>query len=186
MLCLGAILKSEQASSEEVAVCCQKLLEISTKRSYLAVASIQLIVDHLPKISEEDFAEHVWPKLCSVCSWKGSGVKIESLWLLLEINSAFPKIPSKSYMQENFNRKKLLSDKLPQEIADVLMVSMSLFLHFLTYDRDGGGGCAGQGVPRHTQYLALHLVKTMFIPEKFGVRYLCAHPMFSGFHQLCF
>ena len=122
MLCLGAILKSEQASSEEVAVACQKLLEISTKRSYLAVASIQLIVDHLPKISDVDFAEHVWPKLSSVCNWKGSEVKIESLWLLLEINSAFPKIPPKSYMQEHFKRKKLLSDDLPQEIADVLMV----------------------------------------------------------------
>ena len=41
-----------------------------------------------------------------------------------------------------------------------------------------------QGVPRHTQYLALHLVKTMFIPENSGVGYLCAHPMFSGFHRL--
>ena len=40
-----------------------------------------------------------------------------------------------------------------------------------------------QGVPRHTQYLALHLVKTMFIPEKSGVRYLCAHPIFRGFHR---
>ena len=35
-----------------------------------------------------------------------------------------------------------------------------------------------QGVPRETQYLALHLVKTMFISERFGVRYLCAHPIF--------
>ena len=38
-----------------------------------------------------------------------------------------------------------------------------------------------QGVPRHTQYLALHLVKIMFIPENSGVGYLCAHPMFRGF-----
>ena len=41
------------------------------------------------------------------------------------------------------------------------------------------------GVPRHTQYLALHLVKTMFIPENSGVGYLCTRPMFSGFHRLC-
>ena len=41
-------------------------------------------------------------------------------------------------------------------------------------DRAGGGGGT---------YLSLHLVKTMFIPEKIGIRYLCAHPIFSGFHQ---
>ena len=29
-----------------------------------------------------------------------------------------------------------------------------------------------QGVPRHTKYLALHLVKTKFIPENSGVGYL--------------
>ena len=34
----------------------------------------------------------------------------------------------------------------------------------LLNNRAGGGGCAG--VPRHTQCLALHLVKTMFILEK--------------------
>ena len=40
-----------------------------------------------------------------------------------------------------------------------------------------------QGV--HRQYLALHLVKIMFIPEKFVVGYLCAHPIFGGFHRPC-
>ena len=35
-----------------------------------------------------------------------------------------------------------------------------------------------QGVPQL-------LGKDMFIPEKFGVRYLCAHPIFSGFHRPC-
>ena len=39
-----------------------------------------------------------------------------------------------------------------------------------------------QGVPRHTQYLALHLVKTMFIPEKFGVRYLVWFGLVDAFH----
>ena len=36
-----------------------------------------------------------------------------------------------------------------------------------------------QGVPRHTQYLAVYLVKTKFNQEKFGVRHLCAHSTFS-------
>ena len=123
MLCLGAVLRSDQASPDEVGVACQKLVEISSKRSYLAVASIQLLVDHLPKVSNEDFLEHVWPKLSNGVVWKGPGAKIECLWLLLEINAAFPKIPPKSYLQEYFKRKKLLSEELPQEIADVLMVS---------------------------------------------------------------
>ena len=123
MLCLGAVLRSDQASPEEVGVAGQKLVEISSKRSYLAVASIQLLVDHLAKISNEDFLEHVWPKLSNGVVWKGPGAKIECLWLLLEINAAFPKIPPKSYLQEHFKRKKLLSEELPQEIADVLMVN---------------------------------------------------------------
>ena len=37
-----------------------------------------------------------------------------------------------------------------------------------------------QGVPSHTQYLVLHLAKTMYVPEKVWVRYLCAHPMHCG------
>ena len=122
MFCLGAILRSKQASPEEIGIACQKLVEISTKRSYLAVTCIQLIAEQLPKISEEDFSEHVWPKLVNVCVWKGPNAKIESLWLLLEINSAYKKKTIKSYIKEHFKREKLLSAELPHEIAEVLMV----------------------------------------------------------------
>ena len=38
-----------------------------------------------------------------------------------------------------------------------------------------------QGVPGHTQYLALHLVKIKVCPEKFGVRY----PMLGIFRRPC-
>ena len=130
MLCLGAVLRSNQATPDEIGIACQKLVVISSKRQYLAVASIQLIVDHLPKISSEDFSEHVWPKLVSACAWKGSSAKIESLWLLLELNSAFPSIPSKSFLKEHFKRKKLISEELPGEIAEVLMVRKIHCPHF--------------------------------------------------------
>ena len=44
----------------------------------------------------------------------------------------------------------------------------------------GRAGLTEVVVPRHTQYLSLHLGKTMFIPEKFGVMYLGARPIFSS------
>ena len=134
MLCLGAVLRSNQATPDEIGIACQKLVVISSKRQYLAVASIQLIVDHLPKISSEDFSEHVWPKLVSACAWKGSSAKIESLWLLLELNSAFPTIPSKSFLKEHFKRKKLISEELPGEIAEVLMVRKIHCPYFCLYN----------------------------------------------------
>ena len=129
MLCLGAVLRCEKATPEELGVVYQTMLEISTKRSYLAVAAIQFLVDYLPKISPDDFAEHVWPKLTAVNAWLGKEAKIEAFWLLLEISTVFSKLPPKAYVQEHFHRKKLLSEKLPGELADILMVSVKIFLH---------------------------------------------------------
>ena len=53
------------------------------------------------------------------------------------------------------------------------------------YNDPGPVEAGVQGVPRHTQYLAVYLVKTKSNQEKIGVRYLCAHPIFSGFHRPC-
>ena len=123
MLTLGAVLRSGAATPSEISFAFGVLLEISSKRSYLGVASIQLIVDHLQGIEASDFADKIWPVLSKENYWKGQNVKIETLWLLLEISAKFPKIPPKSYVQEHFGRKKFLSDELASEVADVLMVS---------------------------------------------------------------
>ena len=99
------------------------MLEISLKRSYLAVSAIKFLVDYLPKIeSSQDFAQYIWPKLVEKedIVWIGKEAKIEFLWLLLEINAAFPDMPSKSYMPI-IKRKKLMNEELPEEIAEVLM-----------------------------------------------------------------
>ncbi len=123
MLSYGAILRSERATAEEVSFIYQQMLGISTKKSYLAVASIQFLVDYLPKIESETFAQQVWPKLADISPWKGAEAKIEALWLLLEISNAFPSLPPKPYTLENFGRKKLLANQLTSEIANVLMVT---------------------------------------------------------------
>ena len=122
MLTLGAILRSELTQPSEIAVAFETLLDISSKRSYLAVAAIQLIVDHLPKIDSADFSEHIWPSFAKNEAWFGKNAKIEAIWLLLEISTAFPKMPPKSYVQEHLKRKKVMGEALATEIAEVLMV----------------------------------------------------------------
>lgn len=127
-LCLGAILRSGRAKVEELGDICKKLVEISTKKSYLSVAAIKFIVDYFPHISKQDFATHVWPFIEDKIRPVGDGAKIEAFWLLLEINSAYPELPPKNYVQDHFRRNKLISEVLPQEIAEVLMVRIFLIL----------------------------------------------------------
>ena len=121
MLSLGALLRSEKVSIEEVGIIFQQLISISSKRSYFGVAAIRFIVDYLPKLSAEEFTNAIWPQISQTIQWKGDNAKLESFWLLLEINSAFPKMPPKDYMLEHFNRKKLLDEDLPEEVFNVLM-----------------------------------------------------------------
>ena len=121
MLSFGALLRSEKVSIEEVGIIFQQLISISSKRSYFGVAAVRFIVDYLPKLSAEEFTNQIWPQISQTIQWKGDNAKLESFWLLLEINSAFPKMPPKDYMLEHFNRKKLLDDDLPEEVFNVLM-----------------------------------------------------------------
>lgn len=87
------------------------------------MAAFKFIVDILPKLTNEaDFAEHIWPKISEKLHFKGDAAKIESLWLLLEINGHFKKVPTKAFLVEHFGRKKLLHEDLPKEIAQILMV----------------------------------------------------------------
>ena len=120
MLCYGAVLRSEKASVEELGTIFEKLVEISSKRSYLSVAAIKFLVDYLPKIDENDFAEKIWPLIQDKCRWRGSEAKIENMWLLLEIHEKFPAIPNKGDLQVHFQRKKLLTEDLGKEIAEIL------------------------------------------------------------------
>ena len=111
MLCYGAVLRSEKASVEELGTIFEKLVEISSKRSYLSVAAIKFLV------------EKIWPLIQDKCIWRGSEAKIENMWLLLEIHEKFPVIPNKGDLQVHFQRKKLLTEDLGKEIAEILMVS---------------------------------------------------------------
>ena len=120
MLGYGALLRSQKVSIEEVGIIFQNLIEISAKRSYFGVAAIKFIVDYLPNLSSEDMTS-IWPQISEKFQWKGENAKLESFWLLLEINSAFPKMPPKSYVLEHFQRKKLLDSDLPEEVFNVLM-----------------------------------------------------------------
>ena len=128
MLCYGAILRSLRASSSETGNIFERLIEISSKRSYLSVAAIKFLVDHLQNISAVDFANDIWPLIQDKCRWKGQEAKIESIWLLLEIHDKFPEVPNKGDLQVHFQRKKFLTDDLGREIADVLMVIINFIL----------------------------------------------------------
>ena len=120
MLCNGALLRSEKATLEEIGIIFQKLIGVSSKRSYFGVAAIKFIVDYLPKLSAEDFAT-LWPQISEKLQWKGEAAKLETFWLLLEIATIFPKMPPKTYVLEHFNRKKLLDEELVDELFNVLM-----------------------------------------------------------------
>ena len=122
MLCYGAILRSKRATLSDLGIIFEKLIVLSGKRSYLSVAAIKFLVDHLENITSDDFAEKIWPVIEDKCRWKGQDSKIESWWLLLEIHDKFPNIPRPSDMQVHFQRKKLLSIELAKELAHVLMV----------------------------------------------------------------
>ena len=100
MLCYGAVLGSEKSPVEELGIIFEKLVEISSKRSYLSVAAIKFLVDYLPQIDEND---------------------------------KFPQIPNKGDLQVHFQRKKLLTEDLGKEIAEILMVSWTQCCNFTIF-----------------------------------------------------
>ena len=75
--------------------------------------------------------------------------------------------------------------KQPQPICDYTRVSKLNWVCSASSVIDPGvypgpAEVGVQGVPGHTQYLTLHLVKTKFFPKKFGSWLLCAHPIFNS------
>ena len=72
------------------------------------------------QLNEEDFLEHVWPRLGE--SLKSKAMSLELVWLLLEIHTKFPNVFNKERTKEVFERKKFIGQELIKDVADLLMV----------------------------------------------------------------
>ena len=72
------------------------------------------------QLDEEDFVEHVLPRL--EASFKSSATSLELIWLLLEIHTKFPNVFNKERSKELFERKKFIGQDFIKDVADLLMV----------------------------------------------------------------
>jgi len=77
------------------------------------------------QVTEEEFTKHFWPKF--VESVKSENLSFETLWLILEINSKFPKFFNQSRNKLVFGRQKFVSDELMKSVTELLMVKFILF-----------------------------------------------------------
>ena len=76
------------------------------------------------QFDESEFISRAWPRLSD--QFKSKPMSLESLWLIVEIKQKFSGVFNKERTMEAFDRKKLLDQKLIQDVAEMLMVG---FLH---------------------------------------------------------
>lgn len=128
MLCYGAVIRSGQANSEQLGEVIEKLSGLSSKRSYLIIPAYKIIIEALDQLTEKSFGKHVWTRI--VDNFKTKALAFETLWLMLEINSKFPKFFNPPRNQEVFGRSKIIDPEFLKTVADILMGG-SVRLRFL-------------------------------------------------------
>ena len=128
MLCGGALLRWGRTESEQTAEIVADVLSTAKKRSYLTVSGYNFVVDLIARFEGgvKSFTSHLWPAIAASEDWSKKPLSLESLWLLLAVNRAFPKaLRTDDFTQKNFGRERLLGEDLLPSISKAIADSTS-------------------------------------------------------------
>ena len=114
--------------SEQTAETVSDVLSTAKKRSYLIVSGYNFVLDLIARYEGgvKSFTSHLWPAIASSEDWSKKPLSLESLWLLLSVNRAFPKaLRTDDFTKKNFGREKLLDEELLPSISKAIADSTS-------------------------------------------------------------
>ena len=132
MLCGGALLRWGRTEPDHTAETVADVLSTAKKRSYLTVTGYTFVVDLIARYEGglKSFTSHLWPAIAASDDWS-KPLNLESLWLLLAVNRAFPKaLKTDGFVKKNFGRDKVLAEEILPTISKALADSTSP-LHIL-------------------------------------------------------